>query len=177
MARLKFIGLTLICLALAASFADAARKDMTVYGKPPAGAFGVSTLDQIEGAAKLSMTLIYSYSSSSARKQLDAATPEGQAVLKHRMQVMYPLCGRFTQVRLARELSATDTTIPLKSDKPESIKAFPDTGYVVIEGERIEYSGRTDDSFTGCTRGAGRQPLHRSRYRRHRRRSSRRRHY
>ncbi|MHB8993637.1 MAG: hypothetical protein ACYC63_00135 [Armatimonadota bacterium] len=155
MLRLRPVCLPLICLVLAATVAWAAPKDMTVYGKAPVGAFGISTLEHIEGAAKLGMTLIYSYSSSYARKQLDAATPEGQAVLKHRMQVMYPLCGRFTQVRLARDLSATDTTIALKSEKPESIKTFPETGYVVIEGERIEYTGRTDDSFTGCTRGAG----------------------
>jgi hypothetical protein len=155
MLRAKSISLILICLSLAAGVVCAAPKDMTVYGRPAVGAFGVSTLEQIEGAAKLSMTLIYSYSSSWAQKQLDPTTPEGQAVVKHRMQVMYPLCGRFTQVRLARDLSPTDTTVFLKSDKPEAIKAFPEKGYVVIEGERIEYSGRTDDSFIGCTRGAG----------------------
>ena len=37
----------------------------------------------------------------------------GKAVLKHKMQIMYPLCGRFTQVRHARGITATDTTIPV----------------------------------------------------------------
>jgi hypothetical protein len=56
---------------------------MTVYGRAPVGAFGVNTLEHVEGAAKLGMTLIYSYSSHSARKQLDLNDPMGQAVAKH----------------------------------------------------------------------------------------------
>ncbi len=65
----------------------AAPRDMTVYGRAPVGAFGVDTLEHVEGAAKLGMTLIYSYSPESARKQLDLGDPMGQAVSKHKMQV------------------------------------------------------------------------------------------
>lgn len=143
----------LLCLTLAAGLAQSAPKDMTVYGRPPVGAFGVNTLEHIEGAAKLGMTLIYSYSSTSARKQLDPADPVGQAVVAHKMKVMYPLCGRFTQVRLARDLTAEDTTIPVTAPQPQSVMAFPDPGYLVIEGERIEYAARTAEGFSGCRRG------------------------
>ncbi len=33
--------------------------------------------------------------------------------------------------------------------------AFPESGYLMIEGERIEYATRTADAFGGCRRGAG----------------------
>jgi len=39
------------------------------------------------GAAKLGMTLIYSYSPENAKKQLDLNDPMGKAVAKHKMQV------------------------------------------------------------------------------------------
>ena len=97
-------ALSIICLAILPTLAAAAPKNMTVYGRAPVGAFGVDTLEHVEGAAKLGMTLIYSYSPESAKKQLDLNDPMGKAVAKHKMQVMYPLCGRFTQVRLAREI-------------------------------------------------------------------------
>ena len=71
------------------------------------------------------MTLIYSYSPDSARKQLDLNDPMGKAVAKHKMQVMYPLCGRFTQVRLAREIGPTDTTIPVVGEKGGFRDVFP----------------------------------------------------
>ncbi len=154
MKRLLLLWLVLanactICLAAAAS------KGMTVYGRAPVGAFGVDTLEHIEGAAKLGMTLLYSYSSESARKQLDPNDPMGKAVSKHKMQVMYPLCGRFTQVRLTREISPTDATIPVAGEKADSVISFPDSGYLMIEGERIEYAARTADAFGGCRRGTG----------------------
>jgi hypothetical protein len=147
-------ALTTICLAVLPTLAAAAPKNMTVYGRVPVGAFGVDTLEHVERAAKLGMTLIYSYSPSSARKQLDLKDAIGQAAAKHKMQVMYPLCGRFTQVRLAREIKPTDTTIPVVGEKPDSVKAFPESGYLMIEGERIEYATRTADAFGGCRRGA-----------------------
>jgi hypothetical protein len=143
------------CLAILPTLAAAAPKDMTVYGRAPVGAFGVNTLEHVEDAAKLGMTLIYSYSSYSARKQLDLNDPLGQAVAKHKMQVMYPLCGRFTQLRLARELTPTDTTIPIVGGRDASPLSFPESGYLVIEGERIEYASRTADAFHSCRRGAG----------------------
>src|SRR5512136_2836766 len=96
--------LSLIGLAILPPLVAAAPKNMTVYGRAPVGAFGADTLEHVEGAAKLGMTLIYSYSPESARKQLDLNDPMGQAVAEHKMQVMYPLCGRFTEVRLACEI-------------------------------------------------------------------------
>ena len=137
-----------ICLA-------AAPKNMTVCGRAPVGAFGVDTLEHVEGAAKLGMTLLYSYSSESARRQLDPNDPMGKAVSKHKMQVMYPLCGRFTQVRLAREINPTDATIPVVGEEADSVLSFAKSGYLMIEGERIEYAARTADAFGGCRRGAG----------------------
>ncbi len=148
-------ALVLACLTLLAGLACAAPKDMSVYGRPPVGAFGVNTLEQIEGAAQLGMTLIYSYSSSSAKKQLDPNDPVGKAVVEHKLQVMYPLCGRFTQVRLGRDLTAEDTMVPVTAENPQSVTAFPESGYLMIEGERIEYRSRTAEGFSGCTRGAG----------------------
>lgn len=145
----------LLSLVLVTGFAAAAPKEYTIYGRAPLGAFGVNTLEHIEGAAKLGMTLIYSYSSASARKQLDPEDPLGRAVLAHKMKVMYPLCARFTRVRLARTIAPTDTTLPVKGEEPTSAMAFPEQGYLMIEGERIDYTGRTAESFTGCTRGAG----------------------
>ena len=99
-------AMSIICLAILPTYSAAAPKNMSVYGRAPVGAFGVDTLEHVEGAAKLGMTLLYSYSPESAKKQLDLLDPMGRAVAKHKMQVMYPLCGRFTQVRLAREISA-----------------------------------------------------------------------
>lgn len=149
-------ALSIICLAiLPALSVSAASKDMTVYGRPPIGAFGVDALEHVEGAAKLGMTLIYSYSPESAKKQLDPNDPMGKAVAKHKMQVLYPLCGRYTQVRLVRELGPTDTTIPVAGESADSMKSFPETGYLMIEGERIEYGTRTAQAFGGCRRGAG----------------------
>lgn len=148
-------ALTIACLAILPAVASAAPKNMTVYGRAPVGAFGVDTLEHVEGAAKLGMTLIFSYSPFRARKQLYLNNPMGKAVAKHRMQVMYPLCGRFTQVRLAREIKPTDSTIPVVGEKPDSVKSFPESGYLMIEGERIEYATRTGNAFAGCRRGAG----------------------
>lgn len=148
-------ALSIVCLAILPTVASSAPKNMTVYGRAPIGAFGVNTLEHVEGAAKLGMTLIFSYSPFSARKQLYLNNPMGKAVAKHRMQVMYPLCGRFTQVRLAREIKPTDSTIPVVGEKPDSVRSFPESGYLMIEGERIEYATRTANAFAGCRRGAG----------------------
>ncbi|MHB1036387.1 MAG: hypothetical protein ACYC35_18505 [Pirellulales bacterium] len=147
--------LPIVCLAIAPTLAVAAPKDMTVHGRAPVGAFGVDTLEHVEGAANLGMTLLYSYSPESAKKQLDPNDPMGKAVAKHKMQIMYPLCGRFTQVRLAQEIGPTDTTIPVVGERKDSAQEFPESGYLMIEGERIEYAGRTAEAFTGCRRGAG----------------------
>jgi hypothetical protein len=148
-------ALSIICLAILPTIAAAAPKNMTVYGRAPVGAFGIDTLEHVEGAAKLGMTLVYSYSPQSAKKQLDPNDPMGKAVAKHKMKVMYPLCGRFTEVRLAREIKPTDATIPVAGERKDSVMAFPESGYLMIEGERIEYVSRTADEFRGCRRGAG----------------------
>ena len=147
--------MSIICLAILPALAAAAPKNMTVYRRAPVGAFGVNTLEHVEGAAKLGMTLIYSYSPEIARKQLDLNGPMGKAVARHKMQVMYPLCGRFTQVRLARAIKPADVTISVVGEKPDSVTAFPKSGYMMIEGERIEYATHTADAFSGCRRGAG----------------------
>jgi hypothetical protein len=133
----------------------ATTKNMTVYGRPPVGAFCVDTLEHIEGAAKLGMTLLFSYNWDYARKELDVNTPLGKAVSKHKMQIMYPLSSRFVQVRLAREITPTDTTIPVVGEEAGSVMSFPQSGYLVIEGERIEYATRGANGFGGCRRGAG----------------------
>jgi len=148
-------ALSIICLTILPTLGAAAPKNMTVYGRAPVGAFGVDTREHVEGAAKLGMTLLYSYSPDSAKKQLDPNDPMGKAVAKHKMQAMYPLCGRFTQVRLAREISPTDVTIPVVGERADSVISFPKSGYLMIEGERIEYATRTADAFGGCRRGAG----------------------
>jgi len=150
-----WIGLCAAAMLVVSCGLAAAPKNMTVYERAPVGAFGVDTLEHVEGAAKLGMTLLYSYSSESARKQLDPNDPMGKAVSKHKMQVMYPLCGRFTQVRLAREINPTDATIPVVGEKADSVISFPKSGYLMIEGEHIEYATRTADAFGGCRRGAG----------------------
>jgi hypothetical protein len=83
-------ALCAVLLAILPALAAAAPKDMTVYGRAPVGAFGVDTLEHVEGGAKLGMTLVYSYSPESAKKQLDVNDPMGKAVAKHKMQVLYP---------------------------------------------------------------------------------------
>ena len=49
---------------------------------------------------------------------------------------------------LASDITATDATIPM-SDTTD----YLDTDYVIIEGEKVLYTGRTSTSLTGCTRG------------------------
>lgn len=49
---------------------------------------------------------------------------------------------------LASDINATDTTIPMTTTTD-----YLDTDYVIIEGEKILYTGRTATSLTGCTRG------------------------
>lgn len=46
-------------------------------------------------------------------------------------------------------ISATATTIPVATTA-----GFPTSGFLVIGDETIDYTGKTDASFTGCTRGA-----------------------
>ena len=80
----------------------------------------------------------------------------GKALLAHKMQVMYNLCSRFTNVRLAGEVAPGDATIAVIAESPADIDAFPPSGMLAIEGERIAYAVHTRDAFTGCVRGAGR---------------------
>ena len=70
-----------VFIAILPALAAAASKDMLVHGRAPVGAFGIDTLEHVEGAAKLGMTLIYSYSPDSAKKQLDPNDPMGKAVM------------------------------------------------------------------------------------------------
>jgi len=50
---------------------------------------------------------------------------------------------------LVREIGPDETTIPVLSTA-----AHRDYGRLDIEGEKIEYTGKTVNTFTGCTRGA-----------------------
>lgn len=137
----------------------AACADLSVNGEPPVGAFGVDTLDHILACHKLGMNLVYTYSADAGKKQLDLSQPMGKALAERKMKVMYILAGRFTRVRLARELGPQDTTIPVTGEERTSIEAFPPSGALTIEGERISYAGRAGDAFTGCVRGIeGTQP-------------------
>ncbi len=51
---------------------------------------------------------------------------------------------------LATALTAGATTVALTS-----AAAFPASGSVVVDDERIAYTGKSGDSLTGCTRGSG----------------------
>jgi hypothetical protein len=48
---------------------------------------------------------------------------------------------------LSSNITTTDVTIPVVSTT-----GFPSAGYLVIEGEVIQYTGVTSNTFTGCTR-------------------------
>ena len=50
--------------------------------------------------------------------------PMGKALLAHKMQVMYNLCSRFTNVRLAGEVAPGDATIAVIAESPADIDAF-----------------------------------------------------
>ena len=50
---------------------------------------------------------------------------------------------------LASDIDATQTTINLLDGN-----SYPTSGTLVIESEQITYTSRTNNSFTGCTRGA-----------------------
>ena len=66
----------------------------------------------------------------------------------HEITWYYPTTeGEPTQ--LNGDLSASATTIPVATTA-----GFPIAGYLFIGDETIEYTGKTDASFTGCTRGA-----------------------
>lgn len=126
---------------------------LSVNGRPPLGAFGVDTLEHIQACGKLGMNLICSYDVAAAKQQLDVNTPMGKALAEQKMKVLYTLAGRFTKVRLAKDLTPKDTTVPAIGEEPASMEAFPQSGTLAIEGERITYSARTPESFTGCKRG------------------------
>lgn len=51
-------------------------------------------------------------------------------------------------------VSPTDTTIPVDATFGNT-NDFPTTGYIQIESEVIQYSGKTTYTFTGATRGIG----------------------
>ena len=56
--------------------------------------------------------------------------------------------GGIVAAPLASDMTATDTTITM-ADTRDYLTA----DYVIIEGERITYSGKTATTLTGCTRG------------------------
>ena len=146
------LGAALLCAARMPAFAV----DLTVYGQPPLGAFGIESAEHVEACSKLGMNLLFTYSAAHDKQFLDMSDPMGKALLAHKMQVMYNLCSRFTNVRLAGEVAPGDATIAVIAESPADIDAFPPSGMLAIEGERIAYAAHTRDAFTGCVRGAGR---------------------
>ncbi len=57
---------------------------------------------------------------------------------------------KMVTITLARNISATDTTIPL-SDTSQ----LETVGTIVIEGESIDYAGKQGNNLTGAVRGSG----------------------
>ena len=143
----------LVTFALCGLCANAFAVDLRVNGEPPLGAFGVDTVEHIHECAKLGMNLVYTYKADFGKRQLDLNDPAGKAVAEHRMKVMYILASRFTRVRLAKDIAPGDTTIPVIGMESKSMEAFPESGALNIEGEKIAYAARTMDAFTGCKRG------------------------
>ncbi|MBM4050869.1 MAG: hypothetical protein FJ279_37715, partial [Planctomycetes bacterium] len=127
--------------------------DLRVNGESPLGAFGVDTLEHVHECAKLGMNLVYTYKADVGKRQLDLSDPIGKAVAEHKMGVMYLLSNRFTRVRLAKDIAADDTTIPVTGMERTSMDAFAPSGVLNIGDERLIYSGRTLEAFTGCQRG------------------------
>lgn len=142
-----------ITILLGCETANAAEHAFTVNGEPPLGAFGVDTLDHVLACKKMGMNLVFSYHGVFGKKQLDLNDPMGKAIAEHRMKVLFNASWRYTRVRLATDLKSKDTTIRVVTEEPVYLKAFPSAGTLTIEGERITYSGRTTDAFTGCQRG------------------------
>ena len=56
--------------------------------------------------------------------------------------------GGIVTTELSDDITASSTTIPVVSTRD-----FLDADYIILEQEEILYSGKTDTSFTGCTRG------------------------
>ena len=56
--------------------------------------------------------------------------------------------GGIVSTTLAANITATNTTIPVLDTTD-----FLDSDYVMCGSEKIFYSGKTDTTFTGCTRG------------------------
>ena len=64
----------------------------------------------------------------------------------------HPAPGVFVimQTNLSANINATATTIPVGTTT-----GADSTGYFIIESELIKFTGKTANSFTGCTRGVG----------------------
>jgi hypothetical protein len=63
--------------------------------------------------------------------------------------VRYEVINEGARGRLTADCTSYDTTITL-----DSTYWFPNSGTVIIDGELIRYTGRTDTQLTGCTRSA-----------------------
>jgi hypothetical protein len=91
--------------------------------------------------------------------------PDGNMIVAHRMKqnnvndeaymrsgnlaVRYQTLNESVSDRLATTMNSSVTSIVLQDGS-----RFPATGTVLIENECINYSGRTGNTLTGCTRGA-----------------------
>jgi hypothetical protein len=58
--------------------------------------------------------------------------------------------GGFNSTKLTSNLTATDTTINVSNTG-----GFLSADFVVIEGEKVSYTGKTGTTFTGCVRTNG----------------------
>ena len=63
--------------------------------------------------------------------------------------VRYEVTNEGARSKLSANISATDTVLPL-----EDTYWFPDAGVVYIGNELVNYTGRTTEALTGCTRAA-----------------------
>ncbi len=92
---------------------------MTVYGQTPVGAFGVNTLEHVEGAAKLGMNLIFSYSPESCQAATGSCRSRGQGRCETQDAGHVSACAAVS-LRCAwpAKSTPTDTTIPVVGERP-----------------------------------------------------------
>ena len=67
------------------------------------------------------------------------------------LPVRYEVTNEGPNAKLAADMNSTQVTVPLDS---ENGKFFPTSGTVYIDNEIINFTGRTGNTLTGCTRSA-----------------------
>ncbi|HPU85602.1 MAG TPA: hypothetical protein PLE60_09755 [Candidatus Latescibacteria bacterium] len=118
-----------------------------INGVPVLGAFNVRSLEDLQIAHQAGFNMAaYAH-----LDMLDPDTPMGRYALDNGLKAMHSITGpTHGSPRLARAIDARETTIPFES----GAKPAPGPGVVVIEDERIRYRDSTENSLTGCERGA-----------------------